>query len=245
MRHQPITGLIFSLSIVASANAQAPKSFEGKLGIKIGQGSQTQLLSTLIKGDRALISIPQPSGEVRMLIDGSARTMTILTSLNGQGLKLTTPMEKDSSPKGGPVTLPKKLTTSQTVAGLKCDDYRMEDSTTACLTSGLGKIFLPSSNNLSSGLGGLPNLGGGNSPMQISAVSKWADGLPDNLFPLKAMDKDRKVVYEVTSITRQAVSDASFEVPAGYTDMGETLRNLQNMMRQGGRGRGGRSGPGF
>ena len=78
---------------------------------------------------------PLAGAEVRMIIDQSAKTMTMMMPLpagmgNGmlppdtKGLKMVNPIGSGTATEGSntPVEY-KKLGTSQTIAGLKCDDY--------------------------------------------------------------------------------------------------------------------------
>ena len=91
----------------------------------------------------------------------------------------------------------KKLGTSQTIAGLKCDDYEASadgQTTKICFAPNVGMFAYP-------------NLGGGmNGRGRGAAAPGWAKGLPTAPgFPLKAWSADGKVSMEVTAIDRTAV----------------------------------------
>jgi hypothetical protein len=185
-----------------------------------------------IKGEKtAMVMIapasagPMAGSEIRMIMDPAAKTMTMLMPVpagmggmlpaDAKGIKMVTPLDGSATGQGetGPAPTITKLGTSQTIAGMKCDDFEVvyeKTKTMMCLATGMAKFTFP---DMSGGMGGRGR-GGNSSPA-------WAKALGSNPgFPLKVWEGSGKVAMEVTAIERGTVPAAAFETPAGYMDMG-------------------------
>lgn len=215
------------------------QGFEGTMTMRVGAPDGTMMdVRYMIKGEKMGMTATAPASagplagaEVRIIVDQAAKTMTMMMPLpagmgNGmlppdtKGIKMVNPIAPVEASAGGaggstaPVEF-KKLGTSQTIAGLKCDDYEATtdgQTTRSCFATSIGMFAYP-------------NLGGGmNGRGRGAAAPTWSKGLASAPgFPLKVWSTDGKVAMEVTAIDRSAVPASSFEVPAGYVDLGAMM----------------------
>jgi hypothetical protein len=211
------------------------QGFEGTMSMRISAPDGTLMdVKYLIKGDKMGMTMTAPAStgpmagaEIRMIIDQGAKTATMLmpapagmTNMlppDTKGIKMVTPIAAEAASAGGAAAVTyKKLGTSQTIAGLKCDDYEATtDGQTirSCLASNVGMFSYP---NLGGGMGGRGGRG--------AAAPAWSKGIGQAPgFPLKVWSTDNKVAMEVTAIDRAAVPASAFEVPAGYMDLGGAM----------------------
>ena len=134
--------------------------------------------------------------------------------MEAKGIKMVEPLA-DQSDLGG-VSLDakpniRKLGTSETIAGVSCDDYEIKEEKAAlmraCITTALGEFAFP--------ISGRGMMGG-----RGSATPGWArafGGKPG--FPLKVWSSDGSVALQVTEIDRTPAADSAFAIPEGYVTM--------------------------
>lgn len=205
--------------------------FEGTVSMRLSSPQGDMDAKYQIKGDKmAMVMIapasagPMAGSEIRMIMDPAAKTMTTLLPVpagmggmlppDAKGIKMVMPMDGNATGQSANTPTPTmtKLGTSQTIAGMKCDDFEMvQDNTKTrmCLATGMAKFTFP---DIGGGMGGRGR--GGNS------TPAWAKALGSNPgFPLKVWEASGKVAMEVTAVDRGAVPASAFEVPAGYMDM--------------------------
>jgi hypothetical protein len=170
MRH--ITLIL--LPVALASVPLAAQNFEGTVALRL---NGTQSMTWKIKGERSQVTTGTAVAgrtQMRTIIDRDAKTSTMLMPLPGglpgtqgvEGIKIVAPMDAESEESGSDSSFTmKKLGTSQTIAGLKCDDYEVSDSlaTHLCLTTALGSFMLPSA---VPGLGSLMGGGGGLMPLR-------------------------------------------------------------------------------
>ena len=176
--------------------------FEGTISMKVS-GDNPQTVNWSFKGPLASASIISAATSatppaVSLIIDNAAHTSTNLmpfaasagsASSGMNGIALTSPF---SNAAGGATTKPgfKELGTSQTISGLKCDDYDLNDAahTRACLTDALGTFAYPSmSMAMGGGMGGMAmpagaqgfSMGGGDMPAGATAIRRNVQVLPN------------------------------------------------------------------
>ncbi len=226
--------LLLPLVLTLPLGAQ---SFEGSMSMRVGAPDGTAMdVTYLIKGDKMGMTLTAPASsgplagnEIRMIIDQNAKTMTMLMPVpagmggggmlppDTKGIKMVNPIGPEAARDGGgaPEATYKKLGTSQTIAGLKCDDYESTadgQTVRSCLASNIGMFSYPS---LGGGMGGRA---------RGAAAPAWSKGLGQAPgFPLKVWTADGTVSMEVTAIDRRAVRASAFEVPAGYVDLGAMM----------------------
>lgn len=225
---------------IALALPLGAQTFEGTIAMRISAPEGAMELKYLMKGDRMAMVMTAPASagpiagaEIRMITDPAAKTMTMLMPLppgmagggflppDTKGMKSVTPLDGAEVAAAGKVSSEtiKKLGTSQTIAGMKCDDFEVTENgatTMMCLATGVGRFSYPSLGG--GGMGGRGRGGAAPSP----AWSKALGGHPG--FPLKVWTPaDGKVAMEVTSIDRGSVPASTFEIPAGYVDLGAMM----------------------
>ena len=200
-----------SLALAAPLSAQG---FEGTLTMRMSMpGSPlTDAKVHYADGKQALVASANMggmAGEMRMVMNHAERRMTTFMSMPGMpgGGKIKTVTQLDEATTGTDVDLKvTKLGTTQTVAGLRCDDYELSSQgqvSRLCATEALGRIMLPSG------------------PGQRGAGPAWSRAFGNRpVFPLKVTNPDGSVLMEVTAIDRRAPDRALFdENTPGYTTM--------------------------
>src|ERR1035437_1278374 len=234
-----LTSLLLVLALPVVAGRAAAQGFEGTVTMTMAstfRGKTSEgTIKTATKGDRTVTTLVLgpgvgiPAGvEVRTIIDRKANTLTTLTPMppgmtmppamtggvDAKGFKKVEPLS-DQSDLGGMSLDAKpdirKLGTSETIAGMSCDDYEIKEEKAAlmraCITTALGEFAFP--------ISGRGMMGG-----RGSATPGWArafDGKPG--FPLKLLSSDGSVALQVTEIDKTPVADSAFEVPEGYVKM--------------------------
>lgn len=158
---------------------------------------------------------PAANAEMRMVVNQSTRTITSFIAApgapgGGKGFKMVQQMPDDAETEAaaGDIQV-RKLGTSQTVAGHKCDDYEItanNETGRICATDSLGRFMMLQ--------GGGPMSGRGSSPA-------WARAFGNKpMFPLKVTSPDGKTSVEVVAIERGTPDAAYFdENTPGYMSM--------------------------
>jgi hypothetical protein len=226
------------LALPAVAGRAAAQGFEGTVTMSVttmfGGGSVDGSIKTATKGDRTVTTLllgagagPLEGGVTRNIIDRKANTLTSLTPLppgislpaipggaDAKGLFMVTPLSSMSGMGGMNLdSRPdiRKLGTSQTIAGMSCDDYEIKEEKAArmhaCITTALGAFAFP--------ISGSGMMGG-----RGSASPGWAKAFGDKAgFPLKVWSDDGKIALQVTAIDKTPVADSAFAIPKGYVAM--------------------------
>lgn len=211
-----------SLAIAAPLTAQG---FEGTVKMESKADGQTIDMTMYIKGNMQAVEVVMPASagpmagnKARMVIDHGSKQITMMIPAGKgmplppgtNGMKMVMPMDRVTGEVAKQDVSIRKLGTSQTVAGMKCDDYAVTSDSTvmnACVTDKLGQFILPRS--------GPPGRG-----QQSPAWSRAFGDKP--MFPLKVWkaDDDSGAVMMVTSINRGSVPAGVFDTAAeGYMDM--------------------------
>ena len=156
---------------------------------------------------------PAAGAEMRMVVNQVNRTVTAFIAApgapgGGKGFKMVQQLPDESANADAQDVDVKKLGTSQTVAGYKCDDYEITargETARICATESLGRFMM---------LQGGPMGGGRNAP-------PWAKAFGDKpMFPLKVTSPDGLTTVEVVSIEPGTPDAALFdENTPGYTSM--------------------------
>jgi hypothetical protein len=211
----------------------AAQDFEGTVTMQMAnQGVGAADVTVSIKGQMAAYAITLPSGPtagltMRMIMNGTTKKITMLMPAmpgmplpaGSKGIKMVTDIG-DAAAAAGKAGADAKVTalgTSQTIAGVKCDDYAVENDgqrMNMCVASSMGSFRMPS-------MGGP---GGGQPP------PAWARVFGDKpMFPLKVWSDGEGVAMEVTAITRGSVPAAAFDDNAkGYVDMSAMINMRRN-----------------
>ena len=234
----PRSSLLLLLAFSALAPSAAAQGFEGTITMTLtstsGGGQANEMsMKTATRGDRTVMTMvmgssagPMAGMEVRSIMDRMANTITTLTSLppgmplspamaGAKGFVMVMPLSRMSGMGGrGLDATPaiRKLRTSQTIAGMRCDDYEIAEQGSApiraCITSALGTFTFPTPNGGTTGGRGGP------------AQPGWARAFGDKpAYPLKVWGTDGKVALLVTAIDKNPVPESAFAIPEGYVPM--------------------------
>jgi hypothetical protein len=209
--------------------------FEGTIVMKTdNDNGKSQTMTWYVRPGQVAMSLPmsevndKSTGEFRMVIDAGAHTSTILMPMtpdmakgmgammpNAKGLKMVTKTDSMSiSKEGNDVTIT-RLGTSETVAGVACDDYSIvgkdKDVTKACISDKMGDFMFPTT-----------TMG------RRSAPPAWSRAFGNRpAFPLKVTDDKGRVELEAVSITRGPVPASEFVIPDDYVDMSAMMRGMR------------------
>lgn len=202
-------------ALVLCAGSLSAQGFQGVITMRTGDvGANPVEMRVHVKGGRTAILVPfqgmGPTVEARMVLDPAAKKVTMLVPMampGAKGMKMTMDMTESAGEAEASEGSIRRLGTSQTIAGMSCDDYAITsqgETSHVCLTGELGAYTIPS-------MGGRP----GASP----TMPRWARQMGDR-FPLKVWRPDGAVLLEVLSVTRGPVSDDLFNTsPEGFQDM--------------------------
>lgn len=208
------------------------QAFEGTINMRMTSPESPDPIATTmhIKGDlmAMVMTFPASAGpmagiEARMILDQGAKKMTMLMPMppgipampGAKGMKIVTDLTKAQAEAAkAPEPTVKKLGTSQTIAGMSCDDYQTTsggETTNMCVTDKLGRFTMPSSG-----------------PRSVPPA--WARAFGDKpMFPLKVWTttSGNSVAMEVTSVKRGTVPADVFDTsPAGYQDMSAMMGGM-------------------
>jgi hypothetical protein len=216
----------------ASSSSSAPGGgeFEGQVMSKMFLGDKTMENRYSIKGTRNRIEthFPQNSPEARLmqtsvtLMDLSSGTVTMLfpqtkTYMTMNGGEMAEEMTKGDG-KGPSFDFPKVTSTgkTETIAGITCEHWLMDEKTDVCMAKGLG-YFGGGSNNI---LDKLKNLALREKiKAQLNTNPEFAKFIEGGAFPLKMAQIENgqsKTIMEVTAVERKSLDDSLFNVPADY-----------------------------
>jgi hypothetical protein len=212
----------------------AGQDFEGTVSMKMeNQGVGAAEVTVHIRGDMSAFAITLPSGPpagmgMRMIMNGSTRKVTMLMPAmpgmplpaGSKGIKMVTDFPDQGDAGGKDADANVKVTalgTSQTIAGMKCDDYAIENNgqkMNMCVSTSMGSFRMP-------------DMAG---PGQRSAPPAWVRALGNKpMFPLKVWSTEgNAVAMEVTSVKRGSVPAEAFNENApGYTDMSAMMGQMR------------------
>jgi hypothetical protein len=200
--------------VVLAARLGAQGSFEGVITYQAPATETNAAPTTVtfsIKGAVSRIDLSDtktPFGAPSVIMDSAAKSVTVL--MPSTKMYMTTTMQGATASNGTapPVTIT-PLGTTETVAGIKCENYAItnaEHQGTVCAAHGMGTLGIPSGMDA---LHGMPS----NYSEQIRAASK--DGfLPLKLTELK--DATPHVALIATSVVRKNLDPSLFVTPSDY-----------------------------
>jgi hypothetical protein len=219
MRTLPTSLTLLALtSLSACSNNGFGSNFEGEVVMKTTRATGPAGTMTIkAKGDDLRIEIPTPDGKVAAAIY-SAKQNKMSVLLDAQKMA----MDMDMGAPGAPTpntdsktSAVEKTGKSETIAGVTCDDYVVKDPsgtrTETCVAKGLPYLDLDALRH------------GG-------ATSSWSRDMRANkTFPLRSVEYDASGKElsraEVTSVTKEKLDDALFQVPADYKHVAAPTRH--------------------
>jgi hypothetical protein len=213
--------LILLPAVLLTAAPLAAQGFTGVITMRGNDPSSGTMVESkvYIDGDRSVIVAKMPEGpmagqEMRAVNNPAAGRTTMFITMQGmpgmKGMKMVIP-HQDGAAEGSTNISAKSLGTSQTIAGMRCDDYEVTvdgEKMNMCVTEALGRFQMSAM-----GAGG-------------RGQAQWTRAFNNrNVFPLK-MSTQAGVAMEVISIERGAVDASLFdENTPGYMNAPGMGRN--------------------
>lgn len=166
-----------------------------------------------IKGRRMRTDMAVGGMEVSSLFDYDANTMTSI--MHTQRVYMVMNLNKAAGSAGNP-SAPRITATgqSETIAGLRCDHYLIGDKQDVDICAAKGMGF-----GVPQGRGPMGRGQPGNLPVEYEQLARQ---FKDGFFPMKMEHVEggrRRLVVLVKTVERKAIPDATFAMPAGYTEM--------------------------
>lgn len=196
-------------AVLLLAAPMAAQDFTGTITMRTTEESSgtAMTMKLYLDGGRQAVVMNAPSGpmaggEMRMVTNPANGKATMFITMpgmpgGGKGMKMEMDIPNDASDSDPNITV-KPLGTSQTIAGIRCEDYEVTtdgEKINICGASDLGRFRMPS-------IGGM---GRGN------ANAAWTRAFGNRpVFPLKVWTNSGTAM-EVTSIERGAVDQAMFD----------------------------------
>ncbi len=212
----PVTFAALATSLLAAlggcSNNGLGANFEGDVVMQTTRPNSPPTTMTIkAKGDNIRIELPTPDGKTESAIYSSQQNKLVVL-LDAQKLAMDLDMGAPGAPTANTdsrTSAVEKSGKSETIAGISCDDYVVKDPsgsrTETCVAKGLPYLDLDA---LRHG----------------STSSSWnRDMRANKTFPLRSVEYDAsgKEISraEVTSVKKEKLDDALFQVPADYKHM--------------------------
>lgn len=194
----------FALILLCVASPLAAQSFEGTVTMNVSSESGPgRTMSYMLKGGK--LRFEPPGGKMSVIIDPATQRMMVIMDAQKMYMERSfataaAAAQQRVAGKSPTVTRTGKM---ETVAGYRCEDVIVTDNdgaaATVCVSSELGGFRMPMASN----------------PMAPQAEAGWVTQLGKQAFPLK-VEKNGKVILEVTAIDRKTLDPALFAAPEGY-----------------------------
>jgi len=218
----PVRTLILgSASLVLLAPpAIAQRAFEGAVTYRMTSDGRSAEATFMSKGTRTRMEMASPGmpGTMVVLMDNTTMMMQVVMQSMGMYLEMDMKKMAESAPSGGAANTAsiEKTGTSDEIAGIKCDNYRMKSGdgpeTEACIATGMGYF-----------MGGMENPMGGRG--RASAGPNWAAlarDFKDGMLPLRTRmmrNGTWVTIMEAVSVVSKALEDSLFRLPEGLRKM--------------------------
>jgi len=207
----------FLLALVAlpgAGPALAAQEFEGVFTVRIKDMPGGTALKTYMKGGKYRMEVSMEGQQMAFIADPAAgETYMVVPQQQMVMVIKMSEAEKLAAERTGAAGAGKieALGKKEEIAGHACEYFRVTHSgghTDACLATGLGTF------RGGSGLFGPPTPRGG------SAAPSWArEVLNKGAFPLKVVDQNGGVLWEVTGIEKKTLEAELFVPPANFQRM--------------------------
>jgi hypothetical protein len=217
--------LVAPLAMTALCTIPAVAQFEGTVTWAVGK-KQTPMTQTY-KGSMVRSDMTSPrGGSGAMIIDGSAKTMTMVMPEQKMFMKWDLEkMGEQMREQGKKTPQITDMHKSETIAGKSCDVYRYAPDTgkpntmELCVAKGMGN-FMTGRNPMGMGRGGD---GEGDDASELSTNPEFVRLYRDGFFPLRISkvknDSVTSTSMLATKIEPKSVDAALFQVPADYQEM--------------------------
>lgn len=195
----------------------AQTAFEGVVTYRMAAMGQDATLRYMVKGTRIRqeIEAPQMPGPMFMLMDVDGKVVRTVMPSMGMYMEINLDdMERyltDDQRKAAEDVTIEKLGTTDRIAGIPCENYRMgaPAEMEICVATGMGWFMSAPAPGRGRGAGA-PNL------------AKFREQFKDGMLPLRmthVKNGTREVMMEATSVERKALDDSLFQLPTGLRKM--------------------------
>jgi Domain of unknown function (DUF4412) len=210
------------LALTALCSLPAAAQFEGTITWQMGE--RGMVMNQTYKGNMVRTDMTGPRGSGVVLMDASAKTMTMLMSERKMfmTMNLDEMAKMDGMEHSEPQ--PPKITDtgkSETIADRTCEVYRVEtagerpETLEVCAAKGMG-FFIGGQNPMGR------RQGEGAAMRAIAANPEFAKLYKEGFFPLRVARVENgqpKTIMLATKVEPKSVEASAFQVPSDYTEM--------------------------
>jgi len=226
MSHIRRVAPLCALALVPTASLVAQQRFEGKIvaqtSFKPGRSSTVGISE---KWPKERIDVTNQRGQVIIIVDFNAGTRTVIlpakkeyweVNIADRARELRRAVEERGYVPGSltVAVVVTPTTRTATIAGYPCKYYTLgaDQKVDMCVATGLGEYLADREVDGASAMGGTPGTD--------TLYDDLGRRFPGGYFPLQILSRangPERTVFQVKSITRSSIPDATFAVPAGYT----------------------------
>jgi hypothetical protein len=207
--------LLSLLAVAGTSSGLAAQEFEGVFTVKVKDMPGGSALKAFMKGAKYRMEVSMEGQNLAIIADPAAgETYMIMPQQQMVMVMKMSEAEKMAAERTGTNTANARLEPlgkRDEIAGHACEYFRATDgsrSTDVCLASGLGTF------RGGAGLFGPPT------PRGAGGAPSWArEVLAKGAFPLKVVDSNGNVLWEVTAVERKTLEAELFVVPANFQRM--------------------------
>lgn len=202
---------------------RAQGSFEGVVTYTVTAEGMSASVRYMSKGSklRQEIEVPGMTGAMFMLMDTEGGPIRAVMPAMGMYMEMDQEQamamlpeearrQMDATPKIS------KLGTSETIAGVRCDNYRFaaegQPEIEGCIATGMGWYF--------GGAGQMPGRGRGGP--SLPDLSAYRAEFKDGMMPLRIRHQQNgqwQTIMEATAVEKKSLDDKLFELPQGLRKM--------------------------
>lgn len=227
-----ILAIVFSASLLlpqqATAQETTAPNFEGIINYlipaEVSSQDRDQQFKYMAKGNQGRIEFSMEGGRrIALLVDSKQQQMTMLMPEAKAYMEF--PLnQNESSPTSSEENHPKlqKLDETQTIAGRKCQLWRVEDDGQVFdiwVANGMGNFLLPGTE--------IPRKMG---PLQMKDQPIWMkEAIHKGFMPLKLTvteDNETRTVLVAQNIEEKSLASSLFAVPTDFQNMSQMMRQM-------------------
>ena len=215
-------GVLATAGVLAPGAAMAQASFEGVVSYRMTGQGMTLDVTHHVREDRVRQEMSGPMGDMAMIIDLRAQSMTML--MPAQSAYVTMDMstlEQAAAPDASTEVEITPTGRKETIAGIECEHYALrtgDNEIDICGATGMGFYMAGGMRSMSGPDGGPRSALGVSDAVNARLRAYFKDGL----FPLKMtmpIEGGGELTIVATGVEKKELPDELFVVPPGYTEM--------------------------
>lgn len=207
--------MAFAMSTLAVAQAQ---DFEGVIYYEIPEMTKQGMgeMPYMIKDSKVRMEFGQGAqGGVMIFMPEKNKMAFILEAMKGyMTMDMDDPQNEEES--DIPANM-EKTGSTKTIAGKSCEVWEVSDDNNSyllCVAKGLGNFMMPQN------------------PMAQSNTPQWAkEAMAGGFMPLEVIEvggDKNELKMRATKIEEKSLSASLFEIPEGYSDMSNMMKQMMN-----------------